>query len=154
MSDSLWPHGLQHTRLPCPSLSPRVCSNSCPLSPWWDPTTSSFVAPFSSCPQSFPALGSFQWVSSLHQVAKLQELQLQHQSFQWIFRVEKYYKPITAPYYITKCVSWVPRLTLLDFTNKLDLWTHSQNGTRMYDGNLLYRALVSSSMKWGEKYHQ
>ena len=51
------PHGLQHTRLPCPSLSPRVCSNSCPLSHWCHPTISSSVAPF-SCPQSFPASGS------------------------------------------------------------------------------------------------
>ena len=59
MSDSLWPHGLQHTRLPCPSLSPRACSNSCQLSQWHHPTISSFVTPFSSCPQSFPASGSF-----------------------------------------------------------------------------------------------
>ena len=60
MSDSLWPHGLQHTRLPCPSVSPRVCSNSCPLSRWCHPTISSSVVPFSSCPRSFPASGSFQ----------------------------------------------------------------------------------------------
>ena len=59
MSDSLWPHELQHTRLPCPSLSPRVCLNSCPLSRWCHPTISSAVIPFSSCPQSFPASGSF-----------------------------------------------------------------------------------------------
>ena len=59
MSDSLWPHELQHTRLPCPSLSPRVCSNACPLSWWCHPTISSSVAPFSSCLQSFPASGSF-----------------------------------------------------------------------------------------------
>ena len=59
MSDSLWPHGLQHTRLPYPSLSPRVCSNSCPLSWCWHPTISSFVVPFSSCLKSFPASGSF-----------------------------------------------------------------------------------------------
>ena len=52
-------HGLQHTRLPCPSLSPGVCSNSCPLSWWCHPTISSSVAPFSSCPQSFPASKSF-----------------------------------------------------------------------------------------------
>ena len=83
MSDSLWPHGLQHTRLPCCLLSPRVCSNSCPLSWWCHPTTSSSDAHFSSCPQSFPASGSFQWVGSLHLVAK--ELELQHQSFRWIF---------------------------------------------------------------------
>ena len=60
MSDSLWPHGLQHTRLPCPSLSPRICLNSCPLSWWCHPTISSSVVPFSSCLQSFPASGSFQ----------------------------------------------------------------------------------------------
>ena len=57
MSDSLWPHGLQHSRLPCPSLSPRVCSNSCLLSRWCHPTILSSAAP-SSYPQSFPASGS------------------------------------------------------------------------------------------------
>ena len=60
MSDSLWPHGQQHTRPPCPSPAPGVYPNSCPLSLWWHPTISSSVVPFSSCPQSFPALGSFQ----------------------------------------------------------------------------------------------
>ena len=59
VSDSLRPHGLQHARLPCPSPSSRVCSNSCPLSQWCHPTISSSVFPFSSCPQSFPASGSF-----------------------------------------------------------------------------------------------
>ena len=58
VSDSLWPHGLQHSRLPCPSPSPGVCSNSCPLSWWCHPTISSPVIPF-SCPQYFPALWSF-----------------------------------------------------------------------------------------------
>ena len=59
MFDCLCPHGLQHTRLPCPSLSPRVFSNSCPLSGWCHPTISSSIIPFSSCPQSFPVSGSF-----------------------------------------------------------------------------------------------
>ena len=59
VSDPLWPHGLQHARLPCPSPSPRVCSDSCPSSWWCHPTISSSVTPFSSCPQSFPASGSF-----------------------------------------------------------------------------------------------
>ena len=59
MSDSLRPHGLLYTRLPCPSPTPRACSNSCPLSGWCHPIISSSVAPFSSCPQSFPAPGSF-----------------------------------------------------------------------------------------------
>ena len=52
-------HGLQHARLPCPSPSPRICSNSCPLSRWCCRTISSSATPFSSCPQSFPASGSF-----------------------------------------------------------------------------------------------
>ena len=55
----MWPYELQHARLPCPSPSPWVCSNSCPLSQWCHPTILSPVAPFSSCPQSFPAPGSF-----------------------------------------------------------------------------------------------
>ena len=59
MSSCLWPHGLQHSRLPCPSLSPRVCSDSCPLNQWCHPPISFFVAPFSSCPQFCPASGSF-----------------------------------------------------------------------------------------------
>ena len=59
MSNSLWPHGLQHARLLCPSLSPRVCSHSYPLSRWCHPTISSSITLFSSCPQSFPASGSF-----------------------------------------------------------------------------------------------
>ena len=54
MFDSLQPHGLQHTRLPCPSLSPRACSDSCPLSRWCHPTFLSSVIPFSSCFQTFP----------------------------------------------------------------------------------------------------
>ena len=59
MSDSSRPHRLQHARLPCPSPSPRVCSNSYPLSRWCHPTISSSVVPFSSCLQSFPVSGSF-----------------------------------------------------------------------------------------------
>ena len=88
MSDSLWPHELQHSRLPCPSPTPGVYSNSCSLSQWCHPTISSPIVPFSSHLQSFPASGSLKWVSSSHQVAKVLELQLQlqHQSFQWIFR--------------------------------------------------------------------
>ena len=60
MSDSLWPHRLQHARPPCPSPTPRVYSDSCPLSWWCHPTISSSVIPFSSCLPSFPASGSFQ----------------------------------------------------------------------------------------------
>ena len=59
MSDSLRPHELHHTRPPCPSPTPGVHPNPCPLSQWCHPTISSSAVPFSSCPQSFPASGSF-----------------------------------------------------------------------------------------------
>ena len=88
MSKSLQPHELQYARLTCPSLSLGVCSNSCPLSQWRHPTISCSVASFSSCPQSFPTSVSFQCISSSYQVAKVLELQRQHQSFQRIFRID------------------------------------------------------------------
>ena len=78
------PHELQHARLPCPSLSLGVHSNSCPLSQWCHPTISSSVAPFSSCPQSSPASGSFAVSWLFTSGGQSMELQLQHQSFQWI----------------------------------------------------------------------
>ena len=59
MSDTLWPHGLQYTRLPCPSPTPGACLNSCPLSQWCHPPISFSVVPFSFCLQSFPASRSF-----------------------------------------------------------------------------------------------
>ena len=71
VSDSLRPHGLQHARPPCPSPTPRVHSNWCPLSQWCHPTISSSVIPFSSHLQSFQHQGLFKWVSSSHQVAKV-----------------------------------------------------------------------------------
>ena len=90
MSNSLWPHGMQHTRPPCPLLFPGVHPNSLPLSKWCHPTISSSVIPFSSCLPSFPAHQGllFQWVNPSHQVAKVLELQIQHQSFQWISSVQ------------------------------------------------------------------
>ena len=90
MSDSLWPHGLQQARLPCPSPTPRAYSNSHPLSQSCHPTISSSVIP------SLPAFnlsqhqGNFQWVSFSHQMAKVLELQLQHQFFQCIFRADSF----------------------------------------------------------------
>ena len=86
VSDSLWPRGLQHARLPCPPLSTRVCSDSYALSRWFHPTISSSVAPFSFCPQSFPASESFPMSWLFASMAKV--LKLQHQSFQWVFRIE------------------------------------------------------------------
>ena len=88
MSKSLRSHWLQHTRLLCAPLSPRVCSDSCPLSGWYYLTIS-----FSAIPSPFALdlshhQGLFQRVSSSHQVAKILVFQLQHQSFQWIFRID------------------------------------------------------------------
>jgi len=83
-------HGWQHARLHRLSLYPSlwVCSNLCPLTWWWYQTISSSNTFISICLQSFPILGFFQWVGSFHQVAKVLEFQLQHQSFQWIFRFD------------------------------------------------------------------
>ena len=86
--NSLWSHGLQHVRLSCPSPFPGACSNSCPLSQWCHPAISFSVACFSSCSQFFPASGSFSMRQLFHQVAQVLEFQLQHQSFQWIFRID------------------------------------------------------------------
>ena len=68
VSDSLDPRGLQHIRLPCPSPSPRVCSNSCPLNPWCHPTISSSVFPFPPAFNLSQHQGLFQWVGSLYQM--------------------------------------------------------------------------------------
>ena len=83
MSDSLRPSGLQHTRPPCPSPTPGVYSNSCPLSLWCHPTISSPSPPTFNISQH---QGLFKWVSSSHQVAKV----LEFQSFQWVFRLISY----------------------------------------------------------------
>ena len=85
-------HGLQHARLPCPSLSLGICSNPCPLSWWCYPTIVSSVTLIFSCPQSFTAGESFlksQFYASVGQSisASASTLVLQHQSFQWIFRL-------------------------------------------------------------------
>ena len=89
MFDSLRPHESQHTRPPCPSPTPRVYPHPCPLSQWCNPAISSSVVPFSSCPKSlqtswsFPMSQLFTWGGP-----KVLEFQLQHQSFQWIFRTD------------------------------------------------------------------
>ena len=88
MSNSLRPHESQHARPPCLLPTSRVHPNPCPSSQWCHPVISFSVVPFSFCPQSFPASGSFQWVSSSHQVAKVLEFQLHHQSFQWTPRTD------------------------------------------------------------------
>ena len=88
MSNCLWPLGLQQARVPCSPLSPKICSDSYPLSQWCYLTVLSSATP---CPFAFnhsQHQGLLQWVGSSHQLAKVLELQLQHQSFQWIFRAD------------------------------------------------------------------
>ena len=86
----LWPHGLQQTRIPCPSPSSGTSSNSCPLNQWCHPNILSSAIPFSSYLLSFPVSESFPvsqlFTKVLELLVKVLELQLQHRSFQWIFR--------------------------------------------------------------------
>ena len=89
------PHGLQHPRLPCPPPTPRAYSNSCALSQWYHPTILFSVVPSPPALNLSQHQGLLKWVSSSHQVAKVLELQLQHQCFQWnsgliSFRVDWY----------------------------------------------------------------
>ena len=87
-SNSLQPHGLQHARPPCPSPAPRAYTNSCPLSRWCHPTISSSPSPSPPTFNLSQHQSLFKWISSSYQVAKVLEFQLQHQSFQWIFRAD------------------------------------------------------------------
>ena len=80
VSYSLWPHELQHTGPPCPSPTPGVHSDSRPSSQWCHPAISFSVVPFSSYPNPSQHQSLFQWVNSSHEVAKVLEFQLQHQS--------------------------------------------------------------------------
>ena len=80
---TLQPHGLQHSRPPCPSPIPGLHPNSCTSRWWCHPAISSSSSPFLPVPNPSKHQGLFQWVNSLHEVAKVLEFQLQHQSFQW-----------------------------------------------------------------------
>ena len=84
----LWPHGLQHSKLPCPSPSPRAWSNSCALNQWYYPPSHPLLFPSPPAFNLSQHQGLFWRVTFLHQVAKVLELQLQHQFFQWIFRID------------------------------------------------------------------
>ena len=99
MSNSLWPHGLRHARLPCPPLTPRACSNSCPLSWWCHPTNLILCCLLLFLPLIFCSISLFQRVSSSHQVTEVLEFQLQRQSFQWIFRTD----------FLEHWLAWFPR---------------------------------------------
>ena len=87
MSNSLRPHELQHARPPCPSPTLGIYPNSCPLIRWCHPTYP-LLSPSSSAFNLSQPQGLFRWVSSSHQVAKVLEFQLQHQSFQWTPRTD------------------------------------------------------------------
>ena len=82
MSDSLWPHELQHARPPCPSPTPGVHSDSRPLSRWCHPVSHPLSSPSPPAPNPSQHQGLFQWVNSSHEVAKVLEFQLRHHSFQ------------------------------------------------------------------------
>ena len=113
MSYSVLPHELQHARLPCPSLSLWVCSDSCPLSQWCHPIISSPVT-LLLLPTIFAGIRVFfQWIVSLHQMAKV--LELQHQSFQWMFRVD-------FPVVMYGCESWTIKKAKHWRINAFELW--------------------------------
>ena len=135
MSDSLQPNGLQHTRVLCPSPSPGVCSNSCPLSQWCHPTISSSTAPFSSCPQSFPASRSCKWTFSSHQVVKVLALQLQYQSFSeysgfisfkidWfdLLKVQGTLKSLLQCHYSKASILWLSAFFMVQRSHPCDYW--------------------------------
>ena len=107
---------MQHARPPCPSPTPRVYPNSCPLSQWCHPAISSSVVPFSSCPQSLPASGFFQGVNASHEVAKVLEFQLEHQSFKW------------TPNLMSFRMDWLDLLAVQG-TLKIVLQLHSSNAS-------------------------
>ena len=94
---SLRPHELQHAKPPCPSPTPRVYPSPCPLSRWCHPTISSSVVPFSSCPQSFPASGSFPMSQLFTSGGQVLKFQLQHHSFQWTPRTDLLYDGLVGP---------------------------------------------------------
>ena len=129
MPDSLWSHRLQYTRLPCPSLTPRIFSSSCSWSQWCHPTTPFSVTPFSAYPQSFPASGFFpmSWPftsgdQSIGASASVSVLLMNIQgwyigyflniyNFHWIklFLLKKYWNTVALQYCVIFCcrIKWV-----------------------------------------------
>ena len=136
-SDSLRPHGLQHARLPCPSPTPRACSNSCPSSWWCHPTVLSSVIPFSSCLQSFPASGSFP--SSLFFASGGQKLEFHLQPSVLPMNIQDWF-PLGLTGLITLQSMKLSRVfsnTTVQknqfFSAQLSLWSYSHIHTRLLE---------------------
>ena len=118
-SDALWPHGLQHARPPCPSPTPGVYSKSCP---WIGNAIQPFHPLLFPSPPTFNLSqhqGLFKWVSSSHQVAKILELQLQHQSFQWIFRTDFLQDGLVGSPCSSRSNSWWCQRITYSFSTKM-----------------------------------
>ena len=116
MSDSLWPQELRHIMFPCPSPTPKACSNGCPSNWWCHPTISSFVIPSPPTFKLSQHHGPSLRVSSSHQVAKVLQFQLQHQYFRWIFRSDFLY-------------DWLVDLLAVQGTLKSSLQYHSSKAS-------------------------
>ena len=136
VSDSLWSHGLQHSRPAYPSPTPRAYSNSCPLSRWCHPTISSSVVPFSSALSLSQHQGLFQWVGSFQQVARVLAFQLQW-IFQWILDYSNEYYSNEYSGLISFRMDWLDltSLALLKCSMRSGLWSN------------LFTALMPSSGK-------
>ena len=134
MSSSLWSHGLQHARLPCPSPAPGACS--CPSSWWCHPTISSYVCSLLLLPSISSSIRVFS--SSSYWLAKVLELRLQHQFFQWIFKTD----------FLLDWLVWFPCSSRFSrafsnttvqkhqfFSAQLSLWPNSHIHTRLLEEN-------------------
>ena len=114
VSDCLWPHGLQHARLPCPSPTPGACSNSCPSNWWCHPAISSSVVPFSSCLQYFPSIRAF----SIESVLCI--WRPKYRSFSVSIGASASVLPMNMTSWTTLCQhSWQPPLVKCDITTWL-----------------------------------
>ena len=135
MSNSLWPHGLQHARPPHPSPTPRAYSNTCPSSRWCHPTISSSVVPFSSCLQSFPSIRVFSSESVLHIRGP------KYWSFSFSISLSNEYSWLTAwgMHSVTDEPTSVPRVMTQPIhrveSADLLLWYRRRNHMQMGEGN-------------------
>ena len=162
MSNSLRSHGPQHTRLLCPSLFPRHCSNSCPLSQWCYLTVSSFAGPFSFCLHSFPATGSFpmSWLST----SGVQSLSFSIRPFKIysglisfridllaFFAVQGTLKESSPALQFETFIQWITTITLKQFNRffgaQPSLWSNSHIYTRLQEKPLFW-LYWSLSAKW------